>query len=316
MRVLTSASPQQPLGWSEVPERRLEENELRVTVRAVSVNPVDWKMRQGSILGNAHRIIGPPGPLVCGVDFAGTVSELGPKVTGLQIGDRVVGGTNFSRRQRGSYAEYVQVQADQVVVLPPEVSFEDAACLPVAGVTALRALRSLDKLDPKQTPRVLVLGASGGVGHFAVQLASLRGAVCVGVCSERNAALVKRLGGIPIDYRNGDVAAVAAQHGPFDVIVDAVGSATYPTGQYRKLCRGAYVLVAPSGRDFLRVLLPGPVTTLLGVVRREQLVPLTRELSAGRLRPVIQERIPLGEAERAHELSRTGKVVGKLVLLA
>lgn len=318
MKVLTSPSATSPLALTEFTEPKLRSSELRVAVRAVGVNPVDWKMRQGDFLGIAQRIIGPSGPLVCGVDFAGEVTAVGAAVTGIRIGDRVVGGTDFSRRQFGSYASQVQVRPDQVAVLPPTVDFAAAACLPVAGVTAFRSLFRLGKLDQKPEPRALILGAAGGVGHFAVQLARLRGAKAVGVCSGRNVALVERLGGVAIDYGKQDVAAAAAEHGPYDVIVDAVGSKTYPIAMCLRLLKkgGVHVLVMPRPRDYLRLILPGPVKTVLGRPTGATLEPLVRELAAGRLEVVITERIPLGEAERAHTLSRAGKVVGKLVLVA
>jgi NADPH:quinone reductase-like Zn-dependent oxidoreductase len=318
MKVLTSSSPTEPLAWAEIPERKLRADEVVVAVRAAGVNPVDWKMRQGDLLGVAQRIVGPSGPLVCGIDFAGEVTAVGAAVTDLKLGDRVVGGTDFSRQQFGSYASQVHVRADQVAVLPPQVAFDEAACLPVAGVTAQTCLFDIGKLDQRQEPRALVLGAAGGVGHFAVQLAKLRGAVSVGVCSERNVALVERLGGIAIDYTKGDVAAAAAQHGPYDVIVDAVGSATYPIAMCLKLLKkgGVHVLVMPNPRDYWRLVLPGPVKTVLGRPGRASLEPLVAELAAGRLQVVIAERIPMAEAERAHQLSRAGKVVGKLVLVA
>lgn len=318
MRVLSSPSASSPLVWADHPERKLRSDELRVAVHAAGVNPVDWKMRQGELLGIAQRIIGPSGPLVCGVDFAGEVIAIGEAVKDVRVGDQVVGGTDFSRRQYGSYASHVQVRWDQVVVLPAGVDVVAAACLPVAGVTAHQALFALGRLAEKPDPRALILGAAGGVGHFAVQLAHGCGARSVGVCSSRNVGLVERLGGIAIDYTRGDVATAAAAHGPYDVIVDAAGTAAYPIAMCRSLLKkgGTHVLVQARPADFLRVAMPGPVKTLLGRPNRATLEPLVSELAAGRLQVVIAERIPMAEAERAHEISRGGKVVGKLVLVA
>jgi NADPH:quinone reductase-like Zn-dependent oxidoreductase len=318
MKVLTSSSHKEPLTWHEIPDPKLRADDVRVEVRAVGVNPVDWKMRQGDLLGIAQRVIGPSGALVTGVDFAGQISAVGEAVKDLKVGDRVVGGTDFSRQQYGSYARTVQVRADQVAQLPANVSFEDAACLPVAGVTAQTSLFTLGKLAEKPEPRALILGAAGGVGHFAVQLAKIRGAVSVGVCSTRNVALVEKLGGIAVDYSQGDVFSQAAQHGPYDVIVDSVGSASYPVAKCLPLLKkgGVHVLVMPKASDYWRVMLQGAVKTVLGRPNRVGLEPLVAELAAGRLKVVIEQRIPLSEAERAHEISRAGKVVGKLVLVA
>src|SRR5258706_6219834 len=103
MRALVSHSASEPLAWAELPDRPLRPDEVRVEVRAVGVNPVDWKMRGLSLLGIAQRIVGASGPFVCGVDFAGVVLEAGSRVSEPQVGDPVVGGVDFSRRQRGSY---------------------------------------------------------------------------------------------------------------------------------------------------------------------------------------------------------------------
>lgn len=318
MKVLTSSSHKQPLTWHEIPDPKLRPDDVRVEVRAVGVNPVDWKMRQGDLLGVAQRIVGPSGSLVTGVDFAGEIRAIGSSVTDLKVGDRVVGGTDFSRKQYGSYAKQVQVRADQVATLPANVSYEDAACLPVAAVTAQLSLYTLGKLHEKSDPHALILGAAGGVGHFAVQLAKIRGAVSVGVCSTRSVALVEKLGGIPVDYSKGDVFALAAEHGPYDVIVDSVGSASYPVGKCLPLLKkgGTHVLVMPKASDYWRVALQGAVKTVLGRPNRAELAPLVEDLAAGRLKVIIDQRIPLDEAERAHEISRGGKVVGKLVLVA
>lgn len=316
MHVLSSPSSKLPLTWADLPDRPLRPDEVRVATRAVSVNPVDWKMREVSLLGFAQRIIGPRGPFVCGVDFAGEVIEVGAKAD-LKVGDRVVGGTDFSRSQRGSYARTVQVRATQVAVLPTEVSFDAASCLPVAGVTAAMAVRGHGGTQRRPGSRVLVLGASGGVGHFAVQLARIDGAaVIVGVCSQRNMALVQRLGATPIDYGAGDALAAAGALGPFDVIVDAIGSATYPVRRCKALLApgGVLVHIMPMPRDYLHLAIPGPVKTVLGRPNRQNLTPLVAHLSSGELEAVIAERIELGEAERAQAISRAGRVVGKLVL--
>jgi NADPH:quinone reductase-like Zn-dependent oxidoreductase len=289
-----------------------------VSVAAAGVNPVDWKMRGFSLLGMLNRLIGPRGPFVCGVDFAGTVTEVGSGVSDLRPGDRVVGGTDFSRRQRGSYARTVQVRASQVAVLPESVKLDEAACLPVAAVTAQTALFTAGGLGQVDGARVLVLGASGGVGHFAIQLARNAGATVAGVCSARNAELVRRLGASPLDYAAGDPIAAAAALGPYDVVVDAVGSDTYGIGRCSAVRKpgGVHVLVMPKPRDYAHLVLSKGVKAVLGRPNRESLTPLVKQLAAGRLEVVIDRRIPFDEAETAHRISKEGRVVGKLVLVA
>ena len=310
---MTSRSHRDPLAALTLPSRPLRLNELRVLVRSIGVNPVDWKMREGGPLHLAYKLLGPRGPFITGIDFAGEVTEVGSPGS-IAVGTRVVGGTNFSRGQHGSYADEVIVRADQVVALPENVSFDAAACLPVAAVTPWIALTEHRKTGPGD--RVLVLGASGGVGLFGLQIAKMLGASAVGVCSARNVALVERLGAIAIDYGKGDALEAARAHGPYDLVLHAVGTATYPLGKCRSLLRprGFVELVVIRPADYLAVAFLPSVKTVLGKPTRERLAPLLEGLASGKLEPIIEEKFPLLEAERAHERSRAGKVVGKLLL--
>lgn len=312
MIVATSQSGDEPLALVELPSRPLGARDVRVAVRAIGVNPVDWKMRSGGVLRFAQRVVGPSGPLVVGVDFAGEVVEVGREAD-LRVGDRVVGGTDFSKRQLGSYANEVVVRDEQCAVLPPAVSFEQAASLPVPGVTALNCL---DLAKVTSGSRVLVLGASGGVGLATLQLGRARGAQCVGVCSTRNVALVERYGAIAVDYTKGDALAGAALHGPYELVVHAVGTATYPLRGCRALVTktGVVALVVIRPADY-PALLHRDVLTVLGRPRRPVLEALVAAVQKGELEPLIEEKIPLAEAERAHAISRAGKVVGKLLLI-
>jgi NADPH:quinone reductase-like Zn-dependent oxidoreductase len=314
MLVMTSRSHREPLAPLTLPSRPLRGDELRVRVRSIGVNPVDWKMREGGPIRLAYAFLGPRGPFVTGIDFAGEVIEVGPAGGALAVGVRVVGGTNFSRGQRGSYADEVIARPDQVVELPPSVSFDAAACLPVAAVTPWICLTEHRRGRPLS--RVLVLGASGGVGLFGIQIARMLGATAVGVCSARNVALVERLGATAIDYGKGDPLEAARALGPYDVILHAVGTATYPLGRCRSLLApGGYVdLIVVRPLDYLAVAFLPSVKTVLGAPTRARLTPLLDGLASGKLEAIIEERFPLAEAERAQERSRAGKVVGKLLL--
>jgi len=313
--VATSRSATTPLALETVPSRALGRGDVRVAVRAIGVNPVDWKMREGGPLRFAHFFLGPRGPLVVGVDFAGEVVEVGRDVTDLAVGARVVGGTDFSRKQLGSYADEVVVRPDQCAVLPDSVSFEDAACLPVAAVTPWISLTEHSKIGAGS--KVLVLGASGGVGLFALALARKLGAAAYGVCSTRNAALVESHGAVAIDYTRGDALVAARAHGPFDLVVHMVGTATYPLRACRQLLspRGIVDLAVVRASDVWPIAFARQVTTVLGRPTRARLAPLVDALSKRELAPIIEQRFPLADAERAHQLSRAGKVVGKLLLI-
>lgn len=316
--VATSGSDVEPLRLVEVPQRPVGDRDVRVSVRAIGVNPVDWKMRSGGPLRLAHRFLGPSGPLVVGVDFAGEVTEAGPKAD-LAVGARVVGATDFSRKQLGSYATEVVVRTEQCATLPDSISFEAAACLPVPGATALRCfeLASISYATPPKDAKVLVLGASGGVGLITLELTKAMGLQTVGICGARNVAQVERRGAIAVDYTRGNPLEAARAHGPFDLVLHAVGTDVYGLSTCRSLLtpRGVVTLIVVRPADFFSVLFRPSVKSALGRPNRASLTPLVAALERGELETLIEARFPLAEAEKAHEVSRTGKVVGKLLLI-
>ena len=313
MHVATSRSHTEPLALLELPSRPLKKDELRVKVVAAGVNPVDWKMREGGPLNLAYTVIGPGKPFVPGIDFAGEVIEAGEKAE-LAVGARVVGGTDFSRGQHGSYATEVIVKRDQVAEVPANVTLDDAATLPVPAVTAWMAMQEHQKIGPGH--KVLVLGAAGGVGLAAMQIAKMLGAQAVGVCSTRNVALVESEGAIAIDYTLGDALEAARAHGPYQLVLQLVGSDTYPLAKCRSLLApgGKVELVVIQPGDYWAIAFTGNVKTLLGAPNRKRLEPLVDAMSKGHLKARIEQTFPLAEAEKAHEKSRAGKVVGKLLL--
>lgn len=306
----------EPLVLLDLPTPEPRAREVRVRVQAIGVNPVDWKMRTRGPLRLAARLLGPHPPVVFGVDFAGVVDAVGARVTGLRPGDAVVGGTDFSRGQRGSYADTVVVREDQLTTVPPGLDITVAAALPVAGVTAWRCIVDVGRLGPGQ--RALILGASGGVGQLAVQVARLRGAEVVGVCSTRNIDRVRSLGAATVlDYTQGDPLAQARPLGPFQVVLDCVG------GHAGAACRS---LLGPGGRhvmiaaetlgETLNILVP-PFSSksVLGRPTAARLRPIVEAVARGDVVVNISERMPLAEAERALDLSKAGRMTGKIVLI-
>lgn len=309
-----------PLELLELADPVLRTGELKVAVQAIGVNPVDWKMRTSGPLRLAARALGPRPPVVVGVDFAGVVEAVGPGVTGVGPGDRVVGGTDFSRRQRGSYADTVVVRRDQLCRVPDSLDITSVGALPIAGVTAWRAVVELGRVleVPVAQRRVLVLGASGGVGQLATQVAKMHGAFVAGVCSTKNVALVTELGAdVVLDYHLGDPLELARDHGPFQVIVDCVG--TYSGAGCRSLLgpQGRHILVAGDGPGAMLELVRAPRRTrsILGRPSGALLEPLVAAMAAGQLTVPLAETLPLTDAEEAHRLSRSGRLTGKLVLL-
>lgn len=292
-------------------------HDVRVRVQAAGVNPVDWKMRTFGPLRLAARVIGPPPPVVVGVDFMGTVDAVGDRVTDFQPGDRVAGGTMFSRGQRGSMADTVCVRDDQIVRVPSSVSDDVAACLGVAGATAKLALDDIGRLPKGGT--VLVLGASGGVGQLVVSLARRAfDATVVGVCSTKNLSLVQQLGcAHAVDYSAGDPLLAARAFGPFDVVADCAGG--YDGAACRRLLKpgGRHSIVAGDGfaASYQPLMPPFSSKLILGMPLSRNTQPVMDLLASGAVSIGISERLPLADLERAHELSRTGRLTGKLVMI-
>src|SRR2546423_5034212 len=196
-----------------------KENELLVKVHAASVNPLDWHFMEGSPY--IIRAIGigffKPNVAQLGVDFAGTIEAVGSKVTQFKPGDDVFGA------KTGAFAEYLAVAADRVALKPANVTFEQAASVPVAAITALQGLRDGGKVQPGQ--KVLINGASGGVGTFAVQIAKSFGTEVTGVCSTRNVDLVRSIGAdYVIDYTKEDFTKTDQR---YDLIYDLVGNHSF-----------------------------------------------------------------------------------------
>lgn len=314
-----SWSKNEPLQMTDLPSPTPRRQEVRVSVRAIGVNPVDWKMRSFGPLRVAARLIGPKPPVVVGIDFAGVVEAVGENVREFRVGDRVAGGTNFARGQRGSYADTVVVREDQLCHVPQNVSLEVAGVLSVAGVTAHQALFEHGHLRqvPIERRRVLVLGASGGVGLVATQLAKADGAFVAGVCSGRNAALVESHGvDAVLDYTASDALTQAEAYGPYSVIVDGVGS--YSGSRCRALLQsgGRHIMVAGDSPSAALQMFAPPFSSrlLLGSPNGARLAEVLAAVSNGRLDVPIAHRLPLADAEKAHELSRSGHVAGKILL--
>ncbi|HEV2285483.1 MAG TPA: NAD(P)-dependent alcohol dehydrogenase, partial [Steroidobacteraceae bacterium] len=210
-------------------------DEVLVRVHAASVNPLDWHYLEGTpYLVRADRGIGKPENPRLGIDFAGSVEAVGRDVRRLRVGDEVFGG------KLGAFAEYVTVrEARAVAIKPRNVSFDEAAAVPIAGITALQALR--DKGHVHAGQKVLINGASGGVGTFAVQIAKSYGAEVTGVCSTKNLDMVRSLGADHvIDYTHEDFTRGTEQ---YDLILDTVSTHSLPDYKRVMTSTGIYVMV-------------------------------------------------------------------------
>lgn len=298
------------LGVVERPEPRPRSAQVAIRVACASVNPIDWKKAEGQL-----RLIQPASfPVIAGYDVAGEVCALGKGVTVLAIGQRVH--ARIQSGAGGGYAEVATAGVDVTCPMPAAMSFADAAALPLAGMTALQGLRDGGKIPLEgATQRVLVVGASGGVGHFGVQIARAMGCHVVGVCSTRNVALVRSLGAHEvIDYTKDGAFEGQA---PFDVILDCVGAEVarwlamlVPKGRYVSCLPGPEVFA----RGALNITCGKKVWPVLLRPRASDLSILDGLHARGALRVVIDSRWPLERAREAWERSRSGRAVGKIVI--
>lgn len=298
--------------------------EVMLRVIATGLNAGDVRLLLGDplLVRPVFGLTRPKHP-VRGMEVAGTVVAVGPDVVGAELGETVVGELVGG----GGLAEYVTVPAARLVPIPPDVDPRVAACLPIAGGTAWQALdlagigiRTVDD------PRVLIIGASGGVGTFAVQLAALRGAEVWATCGIRNAPLVEHLGAVrTLDHRTSPVADLPAAH--FDAVIDVAGG--MPLRELQRLVApgGAVVLVTGDGGHVLgpvpRMLraaalsIGGPrVRPLAATPRPEVLAKLLELVAEGRIAPVIEREYPFAEASAALAHLEAGHTVGKVVVRA
>jgi NADPH:quinone reductase-like Zn-dependent oxidoreductase len=295
-------------------------DELLVQVHAAGVNPLDWHYLHGKpYVMRLSSGIGRPASASVGVDFAGTVQAVGDAVRDFKPGDAVFGARN------GAFAEYLLVRESRAVQrLPDSIDFEQAAATPIAALTALQALRDAGQVT--SGTRVLINGASGGVGSFAVQIAKSLGAEVTGVSSARNAELVRSLGADHhIDYATQDFAADGRR---FDVIVDNVGNRSLADMRSALVEDGILVMVTgPKRNNWL-----GPLTRMFGArlsapfvsqtqvtlfaeANRADLAILRDMFEAGTLRAVIDRRFTLAEVPEAIEYLEQGRTRGKNVVL-
>jgi NADPH:quinone reductase-like Zn-dependent oxidoreductase len=296
------------LQYEDVEQPKIEPTQLLVKVRASSVNPIDWKIRQGML----SLITGNKFPKILGFDVAGDVIALGSGVTRFQVGDAIYGSTSFPG---GGYAEFAAVPENLVALKPTNLSYEEAAAVPLAALTALQALRNEGNIQTGQT--VLINGAAGGVGIFAVQIAKALRAVVTGVSSAKNLDLVKSLGADRvIDYTQQDFTEDTAQ---YDIIFDAVGKRSL--SQTKKVLKpnGVYITTLPSPEVFLESIftafIPGQKAKfILEKPNTEDLLFLKELIEAGKIRVVIDRTYPLQELAAAHAYSETGRAVGKIVI--
>lgn len=297
------------------------DDQMLIRVRAVSINPLDWHYMRGTpYIMRFDTGLRKPKSMRLGVDCAGTVEAVGKNVTQFKPGDEVFGGKN------GSFAQYVCARENGAMVRKPaNITFAQAASVGIAGITALQGLRDAGKIQPGQ--KVLINGASGGVGTFAVQIAKSLGAEVTGVCSGRNADLVRSLGADHvIDYTKEDFTQGAQR---YDLILDNVG--TQPLLGFRRVLNpnGICVLIGGGGPDeghwigplarpikalFLSPFISQKMSMMLADLNKKDLTTLGDLIQAGKVTPVIDRSYKLSQVPEAMRYLEEGHARGKVII--
>jgi NADPH:quinone reductase-like Zn-dependent oxidoreductase len=289
-----------------------------VKIRAASVNAYDWHMLTADIfLVRLAAGLLKPKNIMLGEDIAGEVETVGDSVQQLKVGDKVFG--DIASGGSGGFAEYAAVLEKLLAPMPANISFDEAAAVPMAGITALQGLRDQGQVKPGQ--KVLVQGASGGVGTFAVQIAKVLGAEVTAVCSPRNMEQAKALGAENvIDYTQEDFTRKGQQ---YDLILAANGF--HPLADYKRALApgGIYVMAGGKPAQIFQAMMLGPLMSqggkkmggLSAHASQADLMVLREMIEAGKLKPVIDRRYPLSETAEALRYLGDGHARGKIVIL-
>lgn len=309
------------LELGEVPQPTAGEGQVLVKVHATSVNAADYRMMRADpfLVRFVSGLFRPSRRKILGMDVAGVVVAVGPNVSRLKVGDAVFGETSF--KTNGAFAEYAVVPERALALKPKTLPFVEAAAVPLAAMTALQGLRDLGEV--KQGTRLLIQGAGGGVGLFAVQIGRLLGAHVTAVCGPKSMELARALGASEtIDYNQRDFTTEATR---YEVIVAVNGY--HPLAAYRRALEkgGRYVMIGGSGKQLFETLLFGkPVFALDGKrggaltiderKREADVAQLAEWLEAGKLKPVIDRELGFEQAAEAMRYVESGHVRGKVVL--
>lgn len=300
--------PPEVLEYAEAPEPQIKDRQILVRVHSASVNPVDWKFRSGKPRIPFLRL-----PRIPGLDIAGEVARVGKAVTRFKAGDAVYG--MLPAFSGGGCAEQAALPERNAALKPRRLTFDEAAAVPVAGLTALQGLRDHGRI--KNGDRVLINGASGGVGSFAVQLAKAFGAEVTAVTGASNREFVKDLGADRVvDYTEVDFTRIDRR---FDIVFDAVANRSF--GSCRRILapKGIYLKTLPDASTLLGAVLSplfgGKRAGLVNVrPRGADLEFLSDWFEAGKIRPAVTKIFPLSKTAEAHAHSETGHARGKIIV--
>jgi NADPH:quinone reductase-like Zn-dependent oxidoreductase len=311
--------PLDQLEFTETPIPTPADDEVLVKIHAASVNPLDsYTIRGLSAIIPVLARFSKPRTRIPGADIAGRVEAVGSSVTGLHLGDEVFGAL-FSGRGFGGFAEYACAEENKLALTPGNLTFEEAAAIPIAGLTALQGLRDKGEIKPGQS--VLIDGASGGVGTFAVQIAKALGAVVTATCSTRNVDQTRLLGADRvIDYTREDFARSGER---YDLIIGA--NAHHSVFAYRRALKpnGIFVMVGGALSSIFQALLLNPLLSRMGTkkmrffiakIATADLTVLKDLIEAGKVKPVIDRTYPLSQTAEALAYRDQGHARGKVVI--
>lgn len=288
------------LKYEEIPEPQPGPDEIRIKIFATGVNPIDWKVRRGYI-GSL------PLPSVMGLDVAGTVDMVGKDEASFRPGDKVFAKVAIGK---GGYAEYTVASPAEMALKPKSIGFVESAAIPTAGLAAWQSIFDLAGLETGQS--ILIHGAAGGVGTFAIQFAKWKGAYVIGTASEKNAEFLKSIGADEvIDYKNQRFEDLV---GNMDVVLDTVGGDTFERS-WDVLKPGGFLVTTvaniPDDEPEKRGVRAKRVATQSN---GKELAQIAAIIDERKIKPVVTTILPLEDARKAHEMSETLHTRGKIVL--
>ena len=292
------------LKYEDAPRPQPAADEVLIKVHATGVNPIDWKIREGHAKGRFPVDL----PLILGWDVSGKVEEVGSEVMNFRKGDEVYGRPDPTRN--GSYAEYIAVKANQLSLKPKSIGHDKAAAVPLAGVTAWQALFDLGHLQPGQ--KVLIHGATGGVGTYAVQFAKWKGAQVIGTTSAEHLTFLKDLGADEaIDYKNEKFEDKVKD---VDLVIDLIGEDTQKRS-LQVIKKGGRLITTVQAKYKEEAKEEGiHLENFMAQSDPEDLEQIAALIDEGKVKPIVEKVLPLQKAAEAQRMSEAGHTLGKIVL--
>ena len=292
------------LQLNQIDTPKINTDDILIKVKSSSINPVDWKIREGYL----KDFIPYQMPVTLGFDVSGVVSEVGSEVTDFKVGDEVFSRPDISRD--GAYADYIAVKADEVAFKSSKLSFEQAAALPLAGITAWQCLVDVGQLQAGQ--RVLIHAGAGGVGHLAIQIAKAKGATVIATASTANQELLAQFGADQaVDYTKG---VLLEQIEPVDIVIDTIGGEVQSNSWALLKAGGMLVSIVDQPNEELAKQHNAKAAFVFIESSSRILRELNKLVEKDQLLPFIEHRFSLEQIADAHLQSQTGRTRGKIII--